>query len=163
MATRPEALYEDDFYAWTRHQARELRRLESLRPNAELDLDHLAEEIRDLGSERLFALQSQTERLIEHLLKLQYGRHEEPRRQWRISVHGARREIGRRMTRSLRRKLLACLPEVYRGARADAVLALEDRGEVDAAAALPEQCPYSLGELLDPGRLPAQTPDVAAP
>lgn len=42
-------LYETDFYAWTRRQARELRRLKQLRLNVELDLDHVAEEIEDLG------------------------------------------------------------------------------------------------------------------
>ena len=43
MATRPDELYEEDFYAWTRHQARELRRLRALRLNTSLDLAHLAE------------------------------------------------------------------------------------------------------------------------
>ena len=58
--------------AWSRLQARELRRLKALRLNTGLDLDHLAQEVRDWGSGQLFALQSQTVRLIEHLLKLQY-------------------------------------------------------------------------------------------
>jgi hypothetical protein len=52
-ATRPEQLYESDFYAWTQAQAKELRRFARTRPNLPLDLAHLAEEIRDLGkSER---------------------------------------------------------------------------------------------------------------
>ena len=110
MATRPEELYEQDFYAWTRHQARELRRLKASRLNTDLDLDHLALEIRDLGSEQLFAIQSQTVRLIEHLLKLQHSRHEEPRRQWMISVNNARAEIEDRLTAALRKRLLASLP-----------------------------------------------------
>ena len=48
-APSPERLYETDFYAWTQAQAKELRRLARLRPNAALDLAHIAEEIRDLG------------------------------------------------------------------------------------------------------------------
>ena len=103
-------LYERDFYAWTRQQARELRRLKSLRLNTDLDLDHLAEEVRDLGNEQLFAIQSQTERLFEHLLKLQFSAHERPRRQWMISVNSARAEIGRRLTKALRAKLAASIP-----------------------------------------------------
>ncbi len=47
MATRPEQLYQGDFYAWTRHQARALRRLTTLRLSTGLDLDHLAEEALD--------------------------------------------------------------------------------------------------------------------
>lgn len=154
MPSRAETLYEEDFYAWTRQQARELRRLRATRPNAELDLDHLALEIRDLGNEQLFAVQSQAERLIEHLLKLAHSRHEEPRRQWLITVNGARRELNRRLSRALRRKLAASLPEIHRGARADTVLALEDFGEAEAAAPLPLDCPYSLDQLLDPDWLP---------
>lgn len=154
MATRPQALYDEDFYAWTRHQARALRRLKALRLNEDVDLDHLAQEIRDLASEQLFALQSQTERLIEHLLKLQYSRHEEPRRQWMISVNNARSEIERRLTASLRRRLEVSLPKLYAHARRNAVLALEDHDEADAAAALPSKCPYPLDPLLDGEWLP---------
>jgi hypothetical protein len=56
-----------------------------LRLNSNLDLDHLAEEIRDLVREQLFTFESQLERLMEYLLKLQYTQHEQPRRQWMIS------------------------------------------------------------------------------
>ena len=52
MATRPEQLYKDDFYAWTREQAGALRHLADQRWNGPLDLLHLAEEIEDLGSEQ---------------------------------------------------------------------------------------------------------------
>ena len=155
MATRtPSSLYDDDFYAWTRHQARALRRLKAMRLNTGLDLDHLAEEVRDLGSEQLFAIQSHCERLIEHLLKLQHSRHDQPRRQWMLSVNGARREIARRLTATLRKRLLASLPQLYDHARADAILGLEDHGEPEAATALPPACPYTLEQLLDAGWLP---------
>ena len=56
-------LYESDFFAWTRHQARELKRLKSLHLNTELDLDHLVEEVRDLGSDQRDACRSQVERI----------------------------------------------------------------------------------------------------
>ncbi len=49
-------LYEDDFFAWTRMQAKELRRFARTRPNLPLDLEHLAEEIADLGQEQRNAL-----------------------------------------------------------------------------------------------------------
>jgi hypothetical protein len=44
--------YEDDFFAWTRSQAREVRRFARSRPNLPLDLEHIAEEIADLGTSR---------------------------------------------------------------------------------------------------------------
>jgi Domain of unknown function DUF29 len=52
-ATRPEQLYEADFYAWTQAQAQELRCLARTRPSVPLDLAHIAEEIRDSGQERV--------------------------------------------------------------------------------------------------------------
>jgi hypothetical protein len=48
-ARTPEQLYETDFYAWTQAQAKELRRFARTRPNLPLDLEHLAEEVQDLG------------------------------------------------------------------------------------------------------------------
>jgi hypothetical protein len=47
--TRPEQLYETDFFACTQAQAKELRRFAKTQPNLPLDLAHLAEEIRDLA------------------------------------------------------------------------------------------------------------------
>lgn len=161
MATRPDELYEEDFYAWTRHQARELRRLRALRLNTSLDLAHLAEEIRDLGSEQLYAIQSQMTRLIEHLLKLEHSAHEQPRRQWMLSVGSARAEIEDRLTTTLRKRLHAALPKLYERARRAATLALEDHGEPEAAASLPPACPYTLDQLLDPDWLPPCAASVA--
>jgi hypothetical protein len=153
MATRPDQLHEDDFYAWTRHQARALRRLKALRLNTGLDLDHLAEEVRDLGSEQFHTVVSQTTRLIEHLLKLQFSTHDAPRRQWLVSVNNARAEIEDRLTPTLRKRLRLALPKAYERACRNAALALEDHGEPETAA-LPPACPYAPDQLLDPNWLP---------
>lgn len=157
MPNSPDRLYEEDFYAWTRHQARELRRLRSLRLNTTLDLDHLAEEIRDLGNEQLLAILSQATRLIEHLLKLEHSRHAQPRRPWPISINNARAEIEDRLTPTLRKRFATHLPKVYERARRNAVLALGDHGEADA---LPPTCPYTLDQLLDPTWLPPPVQDA---
>ena len=148
MATRPEQLYKDDFYAWTREQAGALRRLADQRWNGPLDLLHLAEEIEDLGSEQQWAVESQLERVIEHLLKLEHSPSEGPRRQWMISVNTARGEIKRRLTRTIRRAVEPGLADRYRLARRNAGLALLDHGEKDAASALPQDCPYSFADLV---------------
>jgi hypothetical protein len=148
MAPRPEQLYKDDFYAWTREQAGALRRMADQRWNGSLDLLHLAEEVEHLGSEQRWAVESQLERVIEHLLKLEHSPSQDPRRQWMISVNTARGEIGRRLTCTLRREVEPGVPERYRQARRRANLALLDRGEKDPARALPQDCPYGLDELL---------------
>ena len=72
------AAYEDDFYAWTRHQASALRRLADQRWTGPLDLLHLAEEVEGLGSEQQWAVESQLERIIEHLLKLEHSPSSQP-------------------------------------------------------------------------------------
>jgi hypothetical protein len=148
MATRTERLYKDDFYAWTRKQASALRRLADGRWNCPLDLLHLAEEVEDLGSEQRWAVESQLERIIDHLLKLEHSPSPEPRRQWMISVVEARGEIERRLTATLRREIEPALAERYRRARRKAELALLDHGEAEAARVLPDACPYTFDDLL---------------
>jgi hypothetical protein len=148
MATRPEQLYKDDFYAWTREQAQALRRLAEQHWNGPLDLEHLAEEVEDLGSERQWAVESQLERVFEHLLKLEHSPSVEPRRQWMISVNGARREIHRRLTPAIRREVEPQLGALYAAARNDAELGLLDHGEQEAAGALPADCPYTFDDLI---------------
>src|SRR5918996_4468434 len=146
MATRAEQLYKKDFYAWTRDQAEALRRLADQRWNGPLDLLHLAEEVEDLGSEQQWAVESQLERVIEHLLKLEHSPSREPRRQWMISVVDARGEIQRRMTPTIRREVEPALPNLYRRSRRKTELALERHGE--AATAVPDACPYAFDDLL---------------
>jgi len=148
MATRPEQLYQDDFYAWTRDQAAALRRLAEQRWNGPLDLEHLAEEVEDLGSEQQWAVESQLERVIEHLLKLEHSPSPKARRQWMVSVNSARREIRRRMTPAIRREVEPQLAVLYNGGRRDAELGLLDHGEKDAARALPADCPYTFDDLI---------------
>ncbi len=148
MATRQGQLYKDDFYAWTRDQAQALRRLAAERWNGPLDLEHLAEEVEDLGSEQQWAVESQLERVIEHLLKLEHSPNAEPRRQWMISVVDARGEVERRMTATIRHEVEAALGKRYRRARRKAELALAAHGEKDAAQALPTACPYAFDDLI---------------
>jgi DNA-binding PucR family transcriptional regulator len=155
MATRPTQLYKEDFYAWTRDQAAALRRLAEQRWNGPLDLLHLAEEVEDLGSEQQWAVESQLERVIEHLLKLEHSSSRDPRRQWMISVNNARGEIARRITATIRNQVEGTLADLYRRSRRNAELALLDHGEPEAARALPASCPYTFDQLLADESWPA--------
>jgi hypothetical protein len=155
MTTFADDLYESDFYAWTRAQAGALRGLAEAGWNGPLDLAHLAEEVEDLGSERRDAVMRQVQHLIEHLLKLEYSGHGNPRRQWLISVNSARGEIERRMTATIHLAVEEELPRIFRRARRNAALGLFDHGEVEAAKTLPEACPWPLDRLLDEDWLPA--------
>jgi hypothetical protein len=149
MASEIEQLYETDFYAWTRVQAKELRRLARGRWNGPLDLKHLAIEVADMGSEVLHGMESQLERIIEHLLKLQHSPAREPRADWEDTVDQARTEILRRLSASTERKLRRDLDRRWQAGRRSAARALARHGEQDAAAAMPEACPYRFEQLLE--------------
>lgn len=155
MATRLERLYEDDFYVWTRDQARALRRLARTRPDEELDFRHLVEEVRDLGTSERNSLRSQLARIIEHALKLERSPAPEPRRGWHDTIGDARRELEFRLTPSLRRDLAANLPKLHAFSLRRAARALAEHGETGPAADLPETCPYTLDQLLDDDWFPA--------
>ena len=110
MATRPGRLYDEDFYAWTRDQAKALRRLAATRPNVDLDLPHLIEEVADLGVSQRDAACSQVRRIIEHCLKLEYSQARAPRVGWHETVMHARTEIEDRITPAIRRSALSPAP-----------------------------------------------------
>jgi hypothetical protein len=147
-ATRADELYEEDFFAWTRSQARELRRFARTRPNLALDLEHIAEEIADLGTERRDSVRSWTARIIEHLLLLEHSPTQEPRRGWIDEIVNFRSEIERRLSRTLERDLKRRLPTLYGEARRNLQRKLERYGEAEIAARLPEICPYALDQVL---------------
>lgn len=147
--TSPAAdLYERDFYAWTRAQARELRRLASTRPNVPLDLPRVAEEIADLGKERRDALRSWVRRVIEHLLLLEHSPSREPRAHWEGEIATFRNELRDRLSATLRRDLQRRLPLLYQDARRVAERKMGRRAEGPAAERLPVECPYSLDQIL---------------
>jgi hypothetical protein len=151
MATDMQRLYDEDFYAWTQAQARELRRFAEARPNLPLDLPHLAEEIRDLGKEQRNALRSLVRHILVHLLLLRFSPASEPRRGWKAEVTAARADAADRMTATLHRGLQRELPRLYVHAQNMARLKLEDHGE---PTDLPETCPFRLAQVLDDGWFP---------
>ena len=149
MSTRPATdLYEDDFYAWTQLQAKELRRFARSRPNLPLDLPHIAEEIADLGRSQRDSLRSGTANIIEHLLLLEHSPARDPRRGWIEEIVNFRREIDRRLSGALRRDLKRQLPRLYDEVRTDLPKKLAAYGEAHLADRFSEHCPYTLDQVL---------------
>lgn len=139
MGATTKTLYNTDFAEWAARTAELVRagRIE------EVDLMHLAEEIEDLGKCERKAVRSQLRRMLLHLIKQEI----QPDRDgatWRASVADARQEIVDDLadSPSLRPYLEVHLQEIYRQAVALAVI------ETGAAATVPEQCPYTLDQLL---------------
>ncbi len=140
-------LYDADFYAWTQQQAAALRRLAAERQNLPIDAGRLAEEVEDLGKDQRNACRSQVRTIIEHLLKLRLSPATEPRAAWERSVMIVRAALDDRLTGTLEHDLEANLERLYRQAAALARQSLEAYGETDAAASIPERCPFTLDEI----------------
>jgi hypothetical protein len=139
MATKAAELYEEDFYAWTQEQAKTLRT--HFRGDNRLDVEHLAEEIEDLGKSELHAVESYVEQIIAHLLKLDYSGQDQPRPHWRAEVLNFRRSVRRKMTPSIRRKVEAELDALYERARELAAIGATVH-EPDLIRRVPRRCPY---------------------
>ena len=138
--------YDDDFYAWTQHQAAVLRAMPV--SDNRFDREHVAEEIEDLGKSERDAVRSQIRRIIEHLLKLGYSPAEQARLGWLESIDDARETLSDKLTPTLGRAARDGLEKLYAEGRRRAVRALRRHGEPDAADVLPTDCPYTFDQIL---------------
>lgn len=134
-------LYEQDFYAWTQRQARLLREGKL----AEVDLDHLIEEIESMGASERNQLQSRLKVLLAHLLKWQYQSHLRSRswsatiKEQRLSLIDLLEEnpslnplVGKRIAKAYPLAVLLAVKETD----------LEE-------TTFPAECPYSREQILD--------------
>jgi hypothetical protein len=141
MGTTTKTLYDTDFVEWSARTAELVRagRFD------EVDLEHVAEEIEDLGKRDRWAVQSQMLRLLLHQIK----RKIQPEREtvsWRHSIVQSQDRISGRLqdSPSLKRFLEQELQDIYiRAIRG----ALFETGVKNPG--LPEQCPFRLDQLLD--------------
>jgi Domain of unknown function DUF29 len=140
VATKAADLYDEDFYAWTQQQAEALRT--HFKGDNRLDVEHLAEEVEDLGKSELHAVESYIENVIEHLLKLDYSGWVEARHHWRAEVDAFRASIERKITPRIRQQVETELDTLYDRARRAAARSLHQR-EPDFVRRLPKRCPYN--------------------
>ena len=139
VATKAADLYDEDFYAWTQQQAEALRT--HFKGDNRIDVEHLAEEVEDLGKSELHAVESFVENVIEHLLKLDYSGWVEARNHWRAEVDAFRASIERKITPRIRQQVETELEALYERARRGAARSLHQR-EPDLLRRLPKHCPY---------------------
>jgi hypothetical protein len=128
-------LYDEDFFAWTRQQAKALRAAARSRTTQPLDWKNLAEEIESLGKSDRRELRSQIRRIIHHLAKLEHSSTSYPRSDWQVSVIDARSEIGGVLddSPSLRRQISRLISGETGKALELAILDLQKYGELDAS------------------------------
>ena len=138
--------YDEDVIAWANEQAALLRAGKL----SAIDIEHIAEEIEDVGKSEQRELANRMAVLLAHLLKWQY----QPERRgssWQATIREQRRAIGvvLRKTPSLRNSLID--PEWITGVWADAKSkAIEETG-LDV---FPEDYPWSMEQALDPTFFP---------
>ena len=145
MSMATKTLYETDFVEWADHTAELLRQGKF----AEVDLEHLIEEVEGLAGSNRHAARSQMVRLLMHLIKerIQPGR---AGTSWRMSIVNAQQEIGLLLedSPSLRRYLEETLTKNYRLAVRDALREANLTAKAKEFG-LPENCPYRVSDLLE--------------
>lgn len=133
-------LYDRDFYAWTQQQAQLLRAGQiSL-----LDVEHLAEEIEEMGGSVHHQLESRLGILLMHLLKWQFQPNFRSRSR-QLTVKEQRRKIERLLRKNP--SLAVNLEETIGDAYGDAILAAAKETGLSESV-FPEGCPYTLAAIL---------------
>lgn len=141
------ATYENDIVAWAKEQANLLR---SGKLSA-IDIEHIAEEIEDVGKSEQRELASRTAVLLSHLLKWQY----QPERQsisWKRTIKEQRKAIVRRLKNTPSLKVSISDPEWLEDAWGDAIsITINETG----IGSFPESCPWTIENILSEDWLPS--------
>ena len=146
MVTKIQQAYDQDFYAWTSHNAELLRK----KKFDEIDYEHLAEEIEDMGKSNKRELMNRFSILIAHLLKWQL----QPIRRsksWMLTIKRQRFEIADLLEESPSLKHQVALQ--YGHAYEKALIIASEQTGIDETQ-FPTVCQFSLEECLNPTFLP---------
>ncbi len=135
--------YDGDIIAWANEQARLLR----AGLFSQLDIEHIAEEIEDVGKSERRELESRMAVLLTHLIKWQH----QPERQgnsWRRTIKTQRKGIAERLRKTPSLKPDIEDPAWWEQTWADA-LTLTTRETGLPFDAFPEECPWNFGQIMD--------------
>jgi len=139
--------YDKDVILWSQEQARLLRAGRF----AELDIEHLADEIEDVGKSEKRELASRVAVLLAHLLK--WTRQPESRtKSWRATIIAQRKRI------ALALKATPSLKSVMRDWQEDVWLDAVAQAQKEtglAADELPQACPWTMEQAADQDFWPA--------
>ena len=141
-----QTLYDSDFYQWTQETLRQIQE----RDFENIDWENLAEEIEALGRAEKNAILSYLEQLLIHLLLYQYWK---PVRYlytsgWENEIDEFRSRLERMLaSKSLSNFFTLQVDNAYSKAKRRAIKKFVRAG-LDAPI-FPEQCPYTIEQLLD--------------
>jgi predicted unusual protein kinase regulating ubiquinone biosynthesis (AarF/ABC1/UbiB family) len=141
------SLYEIDREQWLEKTINLLRnnRLE------ELDLEHLIEELEELSRRDKKTVERFLEQIIRHLLLVQYwtSEYEYNANHWKAEITSFRTQINEDLTQNLRNHLRENRTKIYE----KALKYVRQKTGYDIA--FPEECPYTLEQLLEINWLPS--------
>lgn len=135
--------YEKDVVAWANEQAA-LLRAGNL---SAIDIEHIAEEIEDVGKSEQRELANRMAVLLAHLLKWQV----QPERRgssWQTTLRIQRTAIARRLTKTPSLKPMLSDDEWITDMWGDACQHAADEMQIGVAI-LPESCPWTMDQALD--------------
>jgi hypothetical protein len=140
--------YEKDVVAWANEQAALLR----AGTFNLLDIEHIADEVEDVGKSEKRVLATRMSLLLAHLIKWQF-QPERRGKSWRSTIKIQRKAIAGHLRDVPSLKPSLTDPRWVEGVWNDAVAkAIEDTGLSDED--FPEVCPWVVEDLLDPDFLP---------
>lgn len=137
-------LYEKDFCKWSDSQ----KDLLLTKRFNELDIEHLAEEISDLGNSVRLSLESYLTVLFQHLIKKEYAPEMQGNsRSWDASIENSLNKIKRILKRNpaLKRELKEMIEFSYKSGVRAAI------GEclLIQVNLIPKECPWTIEEILE--------------
>ena len=135
--------YDDDFYAWTQHQAVVLREIPLT-----VDREPVLEKIEDLAKNERDAVRSQLHPIIEIFFGAAVFTATTPRPGSMASINDARRIHGDKLGGALRRDIEARLPALWEALRYQAEWGTQEDGDAAAAPLFPENRPCSFDRIL---------------
>ena len=148
--------YEQDVIAWSVEQASLLR---SGQLNL-ADIEHIAEEIEDMGSEKKFALQSLFTKIMVHLFMLEFSPATDPRNKWIGELANFRTDAIARIddTPSLKHFADELFEKAWKYASKEASARFAAYSE---SADVPNDCPYAMEQVLNMEYFPDHRPKNA--
>lgn len=138
--------YDDDIFAWSQEQAAVLRGLNARRdlPN-QLDLEHVAEEIEDVGKSELAAARSFARLIFIHLIKIVSIPEAQPAAAWRKEIRVFHVDFLERFSPAMAQKF--AVEEIWHTALLQTEADFTTHGD-QIASSLPATCPFILEDLL---------------
>ena len=137
---QPPSAYDTDFFSWTQDQAAALRRAGA---HGDIDIEHLAEEIEDLGKRDLREVTSFLRLVFVHLMKIAADPAAQSVPHWRSETRAFARSAADAFSPGMRR--LIDLPKLWREALKTLA---EDAKDLGLSPPPARACPFSLDEFM---------------